>query len=79
MIVILITIRVLGLKVPQGLGADALLKWAPVFMRYVPSFVNVGIDWNHHHQLLHTDSFPLKSITHLDKVVGSQATAPLGL
>jgi uncharacterized membrane protein len=52
---IIITIMVLDLKVPQGLGAsglDALKPLLPVFLTYVLSFIYLGIYWNNHHHLL---------------------------
>ena len=33
---------------------EALGPLLPVFLRYVLSFVRVGIYWNSHHHLLHT-------------------------
>ncbi len=58
-IAILITIMVLGLKVPQGRDAAALLPLAPVFLSYVLSFIYLGIYWNNHHHLL-------QAISHVD-------------
>jgi len=52
---IIITIMVLDLKVPQGLGASdlvALKPLLPVFLTYVLSFIYLGIYWNNHHHLL---------------------------
>jgi uncharacterized membrane protein len=52
---IIITIMVLELKVPQGLGASdlaALKPLLPVFLTYVLSFIYLGIYWNNHHHLL---------------------------
>jgi uncharacterized membrane protein len=51
---ILLTILVLELKVPRGVGLAALRPVLPVFLAYVLSFVNLGIYWNNHHHLLHT-------------------------
>jgi uncharacterized membrane protein len=56
-IAILITIMVLGLKVPQGRDAAALLPLAPVFLSYVLSFIYLGIYWNNHHHLLQAISY----------------------
>src|SRR5499425_989584 len=50
---IVITIMVLELKVPHGSDLEALRPIVPVFLRYVLSFVYVGIYWNNHHHLLH--------------------------
>jgi uncharacterized membrane protein len=52
-IAIIITIMVLELKAPHGVGFDALLPVIPVFLSYVLSFVYVGIYWNNHHHMLH--------------------------
>jgi uncharacterized membrane protein len=52
---IIITIMVLDLHVPQGLGASdlaALKDLLPVFLTYVLSFLYLGIYWNNHHHLL---------------------------
>ena len=58
-IAILITIMVLGLKVPHGTDAAALLPLTPVFLSYVLSFIYLGIYWNNHHHLL-------QAISHVD-------------
>jgi uncharacterized membrane protein len=52
-IAIIITIMVLGLKVPHGDGIAALLPLVPVLLSYVLSFVYLGIYWNNHHHMLH--------------------------
>ncbi len=52
-IAIIITIMVLGLKVPQSADLAALRELLPVLASYVLSFVYVGIYWNNHHHLLH--------------------------
>jgi uncharacterized membrane protein len=54
-IAIIITIMVLELKVPHGERIDALEPLIPVFLSYVLSFVYVGIYWNNHHHMLHTN------------------------
>lgn len=51
---IIITIMVLELKVPHGIGFDALVPLFPVFLSYVLSFIYLGIYWNNHHHMLHT-------------------------
>ncbi len=51
-IAILITIMVLGLRVPQGTDPAVLRPLIPVFLSYVLSFINLGIYWNNHHHLL---------------------------
>ncbi|MFC5497615.1 TMEM175 family protein [Caenimonas terrae] len=51
-IAVLITIMVLELKVPHGLGLAALEPLWPVFLSYVLSFVYIGIYWNNHHHML---------------------------
>ena len=50
---IVITIMVLELKVPQGVGLDTLAPLLPVFLSYLLGFVYVGIYWNNQHHLLH--------------------------
>ncbi len=52
-IAVIITIMVLEMKPPQGIGPLALRPVLPVFLCYVMSFVYVGIYWNNHHHLLH--------------------------
>lgn len=52
-IAIIITIMVLELKVPHGAELADLSKLWPVFLSYVLSFTNVGIDWNNHHHMFH--------------------------
>ncbi len=52
-IAILITILVLGLKIPKGVSLEALRPVLPQFLTYVLSFVFLGIYWNNHHHLLH--------------------------
>ena len=52
-IAILITILVLGLRVPHGADWQALHPLLPVFLTYVLSFVFLGIYWNNHHHMLH--------------------------
>jgi uncharacterized membrane protein len=51
---IIITIMVLEMKVPHGVGIDALARLLPVFLSYVLSFVYLAIYWNNHHHMLHT-------------------------
>jgi uncharacterized membrane protein len=48
---IIITIMVLELKGPQGVGLAALKPLIPHFFSYVLSFIYVGIFWNNHHHL----------------------------
>ncbi len=50
-IAILITIMVLGLRVPGGADLAALLPLTPILLSYVLSFVFLGIYWNNHHHL----------------------------
>jgi uncharacterized membrane protein len=50
---IIITIRVLELKVPHDASLAALALLWPVFLSYVLSFVYIGIYWNNHHHMLH--------------------------
>jgi hypothetical protein len=51
---IIITVKVLELKVPHGQSSEALAPLIAVFLSYVLSFVYVGIYWNNHHHRLHT-------------------------
>ncbi len=51
---IIITIMVLGLRVPHGEKLSALSPLLPVFLSYVLSFVYIGIYWNNHHHLMYT-------------------------
>lgn len=53
-IAIIITIMVLEMKVPHGVGLDALMPLIPVFISYCLSFVYIGIYWNNHHHMLQT-------------------------
>jgi uncharacterized membrane protein len=48
---IIITIMVLELKVPPAVDLAALKPLLPVLLRYVLSFVYIGIYWNNHHHL----------------------------
>ena len=52
-IAIAITIMVLDLKTPAGVSLASLAAWAPAFLAYALSFVNVGIFWNNHLSLIH--------------------------
>ncbi len=51
---IIITIMVLEMKVPHGVGLAALAPILPVFLSYVLSFIYVGIYWNNHHHMFHS-------------------------
>jgi uncharacterized membrane protein len=46
---ILITIMVLGLKVPSGSQVADLAPLAPTMLSYVLSFALLGTYWNNHH------------------------------
>ncbi len=50
-IAVIITIMVLELKAPHGVGFGSLGPVLPTFLVYVISFVNVGIYWNNHHHM----------------------------
>ena len=52
-IAIIITIMVLGLKVPHSMDLHALRSLVPALLSYALSFVFIGIYWNNHHHLLH--------------------------
>lgn len=50
-IAIIITIMVLDLKVPHGVGWEELFRIWPIFLSYVLSFILIAIYWNNHHHL----------------------------
>lgn len=50
---VVITIMVLELTTPAGVGFSSLGPMLPVFLAYALSFTNVGIFWNNHHHMLH--------------------------
>lgn len=52
-IAILITIMVLELHPPEGVGFADLRPLLAKFLAYLLSFVFIGIYWNNHHHLLH--------------------------
>ncbi len=49
---IILTIMVLGMKIPHGSDLKALIPLIPVFTSYLLSFIYIGIYWNNHHHLL---------------------------
>ena len=51
-VVAIITIMVLELKVPRSSDLSAPQTSVPVFLAYVLSYVNIGIFWNNHHNML---------------------------
>jgi uncharacterized membrane protein len=51
-IAIIITIMVLELPTPRGIGWASLGPDLPLFGAYILSFINVGIYWNNHHHML---------------------------
>jgi uncharacterized membrane protein len=51
---IIITIMVLGLKIPKSSNWSELQQLIPEFLSYLMSFVFIGIYWGNHHHLLHT-------------------------
>src|ERR1035438_9214464 len=51
--IIIITIMVLELKVPQGSDLATLKPVLPVFLIYLLSFIYVGIYWIYHHHYHH--------------------------
>lgn len=53
---IIITITVLGIKVPEGAGFLALRPLLPLLVTYAISFQTVGTYWNNHHHLLQATS-----------------------
>jgi uncharacterized membrane protein len=52
-IAILITIMVLELSTPQGVGLAALRPLVPQLLVYAMSFFYLGIYWNNHHHMLY--------------------------
>jgi uncharacterized membrane protein len=50
---VIITIMVLEMKSPRGPTPAALRTVLPALLRYLLSFVYIGIYWNNHHHLLH--------------------------
>lgn len=68
-IAIIITIMVLEMKVPHGVGFAELKPLIPVFLSYVLSFIYLGIYWNNHHHLFqavkHVDGRVLWANMHL--------------
>ncbi len=48
---IVITIMVLEMKAPHGVGLEALRPVLPAFLSYVLSFAYVAIYWNNHHHV----------------------------
>jgi uncharacterized membrane protein len=66
---IIITIMVLGLKIPHDARLTALKPLAPVFLSYALSYIYLGIYWNNHHHLLqavkHVDGRVLWANMHL--------------
>ena len=66
-IAIIITIMVLGLKVPREPTLDSLRPLLLVFLSYVLSFIYVGTYWNNHHHMLYAS----------DKVTGAMLWANL--
>jgi uncharacterized membrane protein len=51
---IIITIMILGLKIPSGSELADLKPVLPGFLSYVLSFIYIGIYWNNHHHMMHT-------------------------
>jgi uncharacterized membrane protein len=51
---IIITIMILGLKIPAGAKLSDLKPVLPGFLSYVLSFIYIGIYWNNHHHMMHT-------------------------
>ena len=52
-VAIIITIMVLELRPPHGVGLADLAPLVPKLLGYVLSFVFLAIYWNNHHHLLH--------------------------
>lgn len=51
---IIITIMILGLKIPAGAKLIDLKPVLPGFLSYVLSFIYIGIYWNNHHHMMQT-------------------------
>jgi uncharacterized membrane protein len=49
---IIITIMVLGIKIPEGSDWIDLKPLIPNAIGYILSFIYVGIYWNNHHHLM---------------------------
>src|ERR671928_1588635 len=53
---IIITITVLGIRVPADATIHSLISLLPVFLIYIWSFQTVGMYWNNHHHLMRATS-----------------------
>ena len=53
---IIITITVLGIRVPADGTLSSLISVLPVFLIYIWSFQTVGTYWNNHHHLMNATS-----------------------
>jgi uncharacterized membrane protein len=53
---IIITITVLGIRVPDDGTFSSLISVLPVFLVYIWSFQTVGTYWNNHHHLMNATS-----------------------
>ena len=53
---IIITITVLGIRVPADGTFSSLISLLPVFLIYIWSFQTVGTYWNNHHHLMRATS-----------------------
>jgi TMEM175 potassium channel family protein len=51
---IIITIMILGIKIPTGARLSDLKPVLPAFSSYVLSFIYIAIYWNNHHHMMHT-------------------------
>ncbi|WP_051881951.1 TMEM175 family protein [Chryseobacterium soli] len=52
-LVIIITIMVLEIKVPETANWQGVTHLIPTLVSYILSFAVVGVYWNNHHHLLH--------------------------
>ncbi len=52
-IAILITIMVLGLRMPESADLHGLQAILPAVLTYLLSFIYLGIYWNNHHHMFH--------------------------
>ena len=53
---IIITITVLGIRVPADAIFSSLISLLPIFLIYIWSFQTVGTYWNNHHHLMRATS-----------------------
>jgi len=66
---IIITVKLLEMKIPHGDYLNSLKPILPVFLSYILSFIYIGIYWSNHHHMLysvkHVNGAVLWANTHL--------------